>query len=151
MPAEAGPRQTTTNSNENHHSPLSRESTATNTDLQKVAIPKTPSAKLSTTDQTFPKSPYKSHPMIDANSTRGYEIYDRIKDDLIPNHEFDMIFIDCVSGDYVVQGKSETRSDAETRLLARHPGAEIFMEQIVKDDFAYSLPNVNIAPSGNGN
>ncbi len=89
--------------------------------------------------------------MIDANSTRGYEIYDRIKDDLIAEHEFDMIFIDCASGDYVIQGKSETRSDAEARLLARRPGAEIFMEQIVKDDFAYNLPNVNVGSSGNGN
>ena len=73
---------------------------------------------------------------------RGYEIYDRLKTDLLKNHEFDMIFIDCLSGDYVIQGKSETRSDAEARLLARRPGAEIFMEQIVKDDFAYSLPNL---------
>lgn len=89
--------------------------------------------------------------MSNANSKRGYEIYDRLKVDLLKNHELDIIFIDCLSGDYVIQGKDETRAAAEARLLNQHPDAEIFMEQIVKDDFAYTLPNLHVGSRDNAN
>ena len=91
--------------------------------------------------------------MSDATLKRGYKIYDRLKVDLLKNHEADMIFIDCLSGDYVIQGKDETRAAAEARLLEQNPDAEVFMEQILKDDFAYTLPNLssNIGSQEQGN
>ena len=69
--------------------------------------------------------------MSDANLKRGYQIFDRLKADLLKNHESDMIFIDCLTGEYVVQGKDETRAAAEARLLDQNPDAEVFMEQIL--------------------
>ena len=70
----------------------------------------------------------------------GLKFYDQLRPQLLAKHEGDAIFIDCVSGEYVVQGKTETRFDAEARLLKKCPYAEIFMDHIVSDDFAYSLP-----------
>ena len=71
---------------------------------------------------------------------KGLKIYEQLRPKLLIRHEGDAIFIDCVSGHYVVQGKKETRFDAEARLLKQCPDAEIFMDHIVSDDFAYSLP-----------
>ena len=70
----------------------------------------------------------------------GLKFYEQLRPHLLTKHEGDAIFIDCVSGEYVVQGKKETRFDAEARLLKKCPDAEIFMDHIVSDDFAYSLP-----------
>ena len=70
----------------------------------------------------------------------GLTIYEQLRPELLADHEGDAIFIDCVSGQYVIQGKRETRFEAEARLLERCPDAEIFMDHIVSDEFAYSLP-----------
>ncbi len=70
----------------------------------------------------------------------GLKIYEQLRPELLAEHEGDAIFIDCVSGQYVVQGKKETRFEAEARLLERCPDAEIFMDHIVSDEFAYGLP-----------
>ena len=73
---------------------------------------------------------------------RGLKVYEQLRPQLVVKHEGDAIFVDCVSGQYVIQGKKETRFEAEARLLKRCPDAEIFMDHIVSDDFAYSLPAV---------
>ena len=70
----------------------------------------------------------------------GLKIYEQLRPKLMVEHEGDAIFIDCVSGQYVIQGKKETRYEAEARLLKKCPDAEIFMDHIVSDEFAYSLP-----------
>lgn len=70
----------------------------------------------------------------------GLEIYEQLRPKLVSQHEGDAIFIDCISGQYVVQGKKETRFEAEARLLKQCPDAEIFMDHIVSEDFAYGLP-----------
>lgn len=70
----------------------------------------------------------------------GLGIYKRLRPELLAEHEGDAIFIDCISGQYVVQGDKETRFEAESRLLKKCPDAEIFMDHIDSDDFVYSLP-----------
>ena len=70
----------------------------------------------------------------------GLNIYEQIRPKLLLKHDGDTIFIDCVSGQYVIQGKKETRFEAEARLLKKCPDAQVFMDHIVSDDFAYSLP-----------
>ena len=70
----------------------------------------------------------------------GLKIYEQLRPKLLTEHEGASIFIDCVSGQYVIQGKNETRFEAEARLLKKCPDAEIFMDHIDSDDFAHSLP-----------
>ena len=73
---------------------------------------------------------------------RGYEILDEIRDDLLKDHERSMIFIDCRTGNYIIQGDAETRSAAEKRFFDLYPDAELFLEQIVPDNFAHQMPTM---------
>ena len=74
--------------------------------------------------------------------SNGMEFYEQLRPKLLAEHEGDAIFIDCVSGQYVIQGKKEARYEAEARMLEFCPDAEIFMDHIVSDEFAYSLPTM---------
>ena len=83
---------------------------------------------------------------------RGYEILRELKDELLKDHEQDMIFIDCRTGNYTIQGDAETRSAAEKRFFKMYPDAELFLEQIVSDDFVHQMPTMTtVVQNGQAN
>ena len=75
----------------------------------------------------------------------GYEIYGRIVDDLLPEHEGERVYIDCQTGGYIVQGHRETLYDAEMRFREEYPNGEMFAERIMSDDYTIQLPSITVA------
>ena len=83
--------------------------------------------------------------MDDKSIDRGYAVYNCVREQLLQDHQLDTIFIDCRSGNYMLQGKAETRAAANQRFLDMYPGAEILIEQILPDDHAFLMPTMSDA------